>query len=415
MYCSIAPKSNAVLKIETVVNYAMSRTSAEAITNIAYAEMSGQRFATTQELTHIIEANPSDEPGGGNTPTGGDIANGKQMITGVAWYDENANGKKDEGEKTLNNIKVHLLNTETDTLVKDINGNILEATTNDNGIYILDNLGNGKYIVIFEYNNALYTLTKYKVENAQESENSNVLTNELLIENQKQAVASTDIIEIRDSNISNINIGLIELKDFAFRLDKYVSRILIQNSAGTTVKEYTNATVAKAELDAKKVNGTNVIIEYEIKVTNIGEIDGYVRKVVDYVPNDLKFSSELNKDWYQSGSDLYSASLANERIPAGESRTVKLTLTKAMTEDNTGLINNTAEIAESYNELGIKDSKSTAGNKTQGESDYGSADTILSLKTGAETYIAITAIAIAILGIVVFVIVIRKQNKGDIK
>ena len=415
MYCSIAPKSNAVLKIETVVNYAMSRTSAEAITNIAYAEMSGQRFATTQELTHIIEANPSDEPGGGNTPTGGDIANGKQMITGVAWYDENANGKKDEGEKTLNNIKVHLLNTETDTLVKDINGNILEATTNDNGIYILDNLGNGKYIVIFEYNNALYTLTKYKVENAQESENSNVLTNELLIENQKQAIASTDIIEIRDSNISNINIGLIELKDFAFRLDKYVSRILIQNSAGTTVKEYTNATVAKAELDAKKVNGTNVIIEYEIKVTNIGEIDGYVRKVVDYVPNDLKFSSELNKDWYQSGSDLYSASLANERIPAGESRTVKLTLTKAMTEDNTGLINNTAEIAESYNELGIKDSKSTAGNKTQGESDYGSADTILSLKTGAETYIAITAIAIAILGIVVFVIVIRKQNKGDIK
>ena len=86
-----------------------------------------------------------------------------------------------------------------------------------------------------------------------------------------------------------------------------------------------------------------------------------------------------------------------------------------MTEDNTGLINNTAEIAESYNELGIKDSKSTAGNKTQGESDYASADTILSLKTGEETYIAITAVAIAILGIVVFVIVIRKQNKGDIK
>ena len=414
--CNIAPQSEATIKIIADVNYSAARTTAEAITNTAYAEMLGEKVATTPEVNHIIEADEPDTPGGGgDTPGGGDVANGKQIITGVAWYDENTNGKKDEGEKTLNNIKVHLLNAETNTLVKDINGNILESTTNDNGIYILDNLRNGKYIVLFEYNNSLYTLTKYKVENAQESENSNVLTNELLIENQKQAVASTDIIEIRDNNISNINIGLIELKDFAFRLDKYVSRILIQNSAGTTVKEYTNATVAKAELDAKKVNGTNVIIEYEIKVTNIGEIDGYVRKVVDYVPNDLKFSSELNKDWYQSGSDLYNASLANERIPAGESRTVKLTLTKAMTEDNTGLINNTAEIAESYNELGIKDSKSTAGNKTQGESDYGSADTILSLKTGAETYIAITAVAIAILGIVVFVIVIRKQNKGDIK
>ena len=114
-------------------------------------------------------------------------------------------------------------------------------------------------------------------------------------------------------------------------------------------------------------------------------------------------------------SDVYNASLANEKIPAGESRIVKLTLTKSMTENNTGLINNTAEIAESYNELGIKDSKSTSGNKVQGEKDYGSADAILSLKTGEETYIAIAAVIVAVLGLIVFVIIIQKQNKGDIK
>ena len=112
------------------------------------------------------------------------------------------------------------------------------------------------------------------------------------------------------------------------------------------------------------------------------------------MPSDLKFSSELNKDWYQTGTDLYNTSLANEKITAGQSKSVKLTLTKAMTENNTGLINNTAEIAESYNELGIADSKSTPGNRVNGESDYGSADAILSLKTGGEVYIAITIIAI---------------------
>ena len=122
----------------------------------------------------------------------------------------------------------------------------------------------------------------------------------------------------------DINIGLIELKNFNFRLDKYISKILIQNSAGTTVKEYTDATVAKAELDGKKINGTTVIIEYEIKVTNIGEVDGYVRKIVDYMPSDLKFSSELNKDWYQTGTDLYNTSLANEKITAGQSKSVKV-------------------------------------------------------------------------------------------
>ena len=413
--CSIAANSEATVRIIANVKYSEYRSSAEAITNVAYIEFLDNKIATTSEINHIIEANQQDEPSSEDTPTGGDIANGKQLVTGLAWYDENANGKKDDNEKTLNNVKVYLLNTETNNLVKDTTGKILEATTNDKGIYILDNIGNGKYIAIFEYNKSLYTLTKYKVENVSESENSNAIINELMIENEKQAVASTDIIEVNNSNVSNINIGLIELKDFAFRLDKYVSRILVQNSAGTTVKEYTNATVAKAELDAKKVNGTNVIIEYEIKVTNIGEIDGYVRKIADYMPSDLKFSSELNKDWYQSGTDLYNTSLANEKIPAGNSRTVKLTLTKAMTENNTGLINNTAEIAESYNELGIKDSKSTAGNKAQGENDYGSADAILSLKTGEDMYIAIIAVIVAMLGLIAFAVIIKRQNKGDIK
>ena len=169
------------------------------------------------------------------------------------------------------------------------------------------------------------------------------------------------------------------------------------------------------ELDGKKINGTTVIIEYEIKVTNIGEVDGYVRKIVDYMPSDLKFSSELNKDWYQTGTDLYNTSLANEKITAGQSKSVKLTLTKAMTENNTGLINNTAEIAESYNELGIADSKSTPGNRVNGESDYGSADAILSLKTGGEVYIAITIIAIIALGIPTFIIIRKKYIKGDRK
>lgn len=413
--CNLAAGSESTIKIETVVNYSAARTSAEAITNIAYAEFLGDKVATTSEINHIIQADSQDNPNSGDNPNGGDVANGTKMITGVAWFDENANGKKDDDEQLLNNIKVHLLNTTTNNLVKDENGNVLEATTNDNGVYVLDKIGNGKYIVVFEYDHTKYALTKYKAENVEESKNSNAMASELSIENEKQQVASTDIIEMNNENISNINIGLIELQDFSFRLDKYISRILIQNSAGTTVKEYDNASVAKAELDAKKVQGTTVIIEYKIKVTNIGDVDGYVRKIVDYMPSDLKFSSELNTDWYQSGDNLYNISLANEKIVAGESREVTLTLTKSMTEDNTGLINNTAEIAESYNELGLADSKSTSGNKVQGEEDYSSADAILSLKTGGEVYIAITIIVVAVLGITAFIVIRKKQNNGDEK
>lgn len=418
--CDIAAQSESTIKIETVVNYSAARTEAEPITNIAYAEMLGEKVATTSEVNHIIEANKTedveDEPGNDNNDVDdNDIAKGRKMITGIAWFDENANGQKDDNEDTLSGIKVHLLNTQTNNLVKDESGNVLQATTNDNGVYVLNNIGNGKYIVIFDYNKTQYALTKYKADNIDEASNSDAMTNELVIENEKQQVASTDILEINGENISGINVGLIELKDFRFRLDKYVSRILIQNSEGTTVKEYNDATVAKAELDGKKINGTTVIIEYKIKVTNIGEIDGYVKKIVDYVPSDLKFSSELNTDWYQSENNLYNTSLANEKISAGESREVKLTLTKAMTENNTGLINNTAEIAESYNELGITDSGSTPGNKAKEENDYGSADTILSLKTGGEVYVTIAIIVVLALGIITFAIIRKKSIKGDKK
>ena len=128
------------------------------------------------------------------------------------------------------------------------------------------------------------------------------------------------------------------------------------------------------------------------------------------MPSDLKFSSELNKDWYQTSDGLYNTSLANDKIAPGESKEVTLTLTKDMTENNLGLINNTAEIEEAYNELGLADSNSTPGNRVNGENDYGSADLILGVRTGGGIYIGITIAIVAVLGIVGFII-IRKKSK----
>ena len=128
------------------------------------------------------------------------------------------------------------------------------------------------------------------------------------------------------------------------------------------------------------------------------------------MPNDLQFSSELNKDWYQQGGVLYNSSIANDKIAAGETKTLTLTLTKTMNENNTGLVNNTAEIVEAYNELGLGDINSTPANKVQGENDMDYADVILSIRTGGIVYAGITIIVIVILAIVVLVIVRKKNN-----
>ena len=404
------------IEIQAVVNYSEGRLESEAITNVATAQVYGETIATTSEITHIILANDGTGEGGNgqNDVDDNDIATGTSTISGLAWYDENGDGRKDSSEEVLSGIKVKLLNVETNNLVKDTQGNELEATTNENGIYVLDKIGNGRYIAIFEYNNSQYTLTRYKATDVAESENSDVLMNNLTINGEEGQVASTDILEIKNDNISNINIGLALLQDYDLKLDKYVSRIVIQNNNGTTVREYQNETMAKAELDSKQLNGTTVIIEYQIKVTNVGEVTGYVRRIADYIPSDLTFSSELNKDWYQTGNTIYTSILSNEPIAAGETKTVTLTLVKSMTENNTGRINNRAEIVEDYNDLGLTDINSTPGNQASGENDMGSADVILSLRTGGAIYISAVIVALVILIIIGFVIWKKKNPKKEI-
>lgn len=416
---SMSAGSESVIKIETLVNYSQGRFEAEPITNVATVELLGKEIAKTAEITHIIEANEEggtgenpEDPDDNNDVDDNDVATGTSTITGIAFIDENANGQKDDGEELLSGVKVRLYNTETNNLVKQENGNILEATTNENGVYVLDHIGNGKYIVIFDYNNETYTLTKYKAEDVSENVNSDAMMKDLIINGQNQNVASTDIIEINDENISNINVGYVKVQKFDLKLEKFVNKIVIQDSSGSTVIEYGDETLARAELDAKRVNGATVLIEYKIRVSNVGEASGYARRIVDYMPNDLKFSSELNKDWYQTQEGVYNASLANDIINPGESREVTLTLTKSMTENNVGLINNTAEIDEAYNELGLTDINSTPGNRTNGENDMGSADVLLGIRTGGAVYIGITIGTILFLGVIATaIIVIRKKRK----
>ena len=402
--------------LTTKVKEQEDKETAHIINNKATIEFRGEDIATTQELTHIIQPDKSaddDNKNNGGNSSGDNQNTGNNIINGIAWYDTNANGKKDENENTLSGITVNLLNAETNQLVKDKNGNAISATTSDNGTYVLSNIGNGKYIVVFNYDTKQYSLTKYKVDGVEESKNSNATMNDIVIDGANKKVASTDIIQINNNNISDINIGLIKLQNFDLKLDKYVSKVIVQNKAGTSTTEYTDSKMAKAEIHSKQINGSTVLIEYKIRVTNVGEVEGYAKKIVDYMPNDLKFSSELNKDWYKTNTGLYNSSLANEKIAAGESKELTLVLTKSMTENNTGLVNNTAEIAEAYNELGLADSNSTPGNKTQGENDMSSADVIISIKTGEKIfYITLIVVITLVILSAIAVPIVRRVKKN---
>ena len=416
---TIPANDSTEISVKTEVGESLTRTSPEVITNKADISLNGELVQSTSEISNVIEPsqtaqdntdngddNNNDNNNGDNTDNNknNNINSEEHIISGTAWLDENSDGKKDSTEQLLSGIKVRLLNVETNEIVKDANGNEITATTENDGTYILRNVPAGKYIVVFEYDTSKYGITAYQKEGLAQSESSNAVSSKLNIDGQEKTYGTTDTIEISDVSVTGINIGLTELKNFDIQLDKYVSKVTVQDSKGTSSYSYDESKLAKIELPAKQIDGAMVTVEYGIKVTNCGEVDAYASKIVDYMSSEFKFSSELNKDWYQSGENIYNASLANEKIPAGESREVKLILTKQMTEDNTGLINNTAEIAEQYNEAGFEDTNSTPGNKKQGENDMSSADIIISVKTGAVTYVAWTIVIIAIIGLGVFII-----------
>lgn len=313
------------------------------------------------------EENPDDP----NHPT-----DNKKVISGVAWLDENSNGERDDSESLLPGIEVRLLNKKTNRVIKT-------DATSSNGEYVFNGIDEGEYLVVFVYNTQLYKLTEYKKNNVSQSTNSDFINVTMEISGKEQTVAASDTIKITNSNARNIDIGLIELDKSDMRLDKYISAVTV--TYGNTVKtyNYNNLKVAKVEIPAKELKNATVIVEYKIVVTNEGSIANYVKKVVDYTPKDMKFNSELNRDWYvASNGDLYNSSLANTKIEAGQSKELSLTLTKKMTENNVGIVNNNAEIYEVYNEEGKQDIDSVAGNKVSGEDDMSAADLVISVKTG---------------------------------
>ena len=405
-------------QINVVVNTIYGNTSALEIINEMSLEEYNMEVASAK-VQHILQPDEEftnvdkDDNNNGNTDSGkkddemtdngNNPSNNKTVIiSGTAWVDSDENGQKDNQEQAVEGITVKLLDVTTNKFVKDSNGNDLEIKTSSTGFYSFDKVKKGQYLVVFEYDTTKYGLTAFEKNGVSKDMNSKVVNKTINVDGTEKKVAATEIINVDAENVANINIGLITAKTYDLQLDKYISKVTVQNNK-TVTNSYTDTTLAKAEIDAKQVNSTTVVVEYTIKVTNKGDVTAYVKKIADYLSSDFKFSSELNKDWYQSGNTVYCSSLSNEKLEPGESKEVTLTVIKQMKENNTGLVNNTAEIAESYNEFGLADVNSTEGNKAKGENDMGSADLIISIRTGqVVTTVLLIISSIVILGVAIY-------------
>ncbi len=437
---------NANILIKTKVNDEVQSYEDTEIVNDAKISVLDTVVASTDKVVHLLGATVKDEPEGTKvTNNGGNNenpsnTNGNQnnqnnnnnnnqenpsnnnqsqepnnnsnqgeektyTISGTAWLDANEDGKRDQEEEKLGDIDVKLVNLQTNSVTAT-------EKTDEEGYYAFSKISEGKYLVVFGYDTEKYIPTVYQADGVQDSQNSDVEIINTVMEGTEQRVAATDTLEIINSSKSNIDLGLVEAKTFDLELSKTISKVTITNSEGTKTNEYDNVSLAKVEIAAKHLQNSTVVIEYKIKVKNNGELAGYVKNIVDYKPTDLTFNSSLNPEWYQEEGNLHTTSLANTKLEAGEEKELTLILTKTMTESNTGLVNNTAEISEAYNNLGIDDVDSTPGNKQKSEDDMGSCNCIISVKTGAAiTYITLTLSIIAVMAVGTYIVSRKVLNK----
>lgn len=349
------------------------------------------KFETEELINKLSNPNAKPEKPGDNKDP--------ESITGLAWLDEDKDGIRSNNEKILEAVEVLLL---------DKDGKQVEKTTTSlAGTYKFNNVEKGEYTVAFVYDTSKYAVTKYQVSEATESTNSDAILKQIEINGETKTVGATDTIRIDGSTINNnIDIGLIENAKFDLSLNKYVSKVILTNKAGTTTYEYESANLAKVEISARRIAGTVMLVEYDLQVTNEGDVDAYVEDVVDYLPDGLVFTSETNKDWYMDGNKvLHNKSIADQVIKPGETKTVTLVLTKTLKSDSTGTIENTGEIGASRNLLGITENDSTAGNKKTGEDDMRTASLIVSISTGSPImYIGIIIGTMAVLGLGIYII-----------
>lgn len=431
----------AIIEIKTIVKEGTADTTIQ-ISNVATLTVEDGTEIESNVIIHLIkyenqggDPDPDDPQGGnttgnntsgenttgnttgnntqgGNTPGGGNQGNDDNQnpeseyeIIGNVWLDADQNGEMQSNEEKISNINVYLIDMTTGAIVQSARGNNIQATTDQNGSYVLSGIPRGKYIVAFEYDTSTYKLTSYMQSGVSSARNSKAVAKTMTINGQEKTYGVTDTIDITDRSIGNINMGLVESQIFDFKLDKFVTQVSASGGGKSVSYNYNNTSLAKVELRSNLLRNSTVVVEYTITVTNMGEVSGYARNIVDYLPEGMTFNSELNKGWIQDGDILYNVSLANDEINPNEQRSVTLILTKTMTDGETGTYTNTAELGETYNSRGITDINSTPGNRQQGENDMSSADLIISISTGEVVmYIGLTLSVITLIAVGIYLI-----------
>ena len=342
-----------------------------------------QNTLVRPKTTNIITIDPDgnivdggDTPTPTPTPTPSENTKAKYSISGLVWIDENENGQRDNEEKAKEGVEVLLYDVTSKKFVTDEKGKTLTKQTDKDGKYTFTNIYLGQYYVIFKYDADTYNITEYQKSDVDSSQNNDAIEKYARIFNETRTIGMTNTINL-NSYRNNIDLGLVEKKNFDLKIEQFIQKVTVTNKKESKEYTYNNKKLAKIAIHSKQFVGSTVVVEYKLKITNVGDLAGKVYEIVDEIPSKMDFHSELNSGWTKSiGYTISNISFANTEINPGESIEATVILSKTLGDQDAGTYTNITKIETS------ESSKHTSDLNT--ENDIDKIELIIEVATGLD-------------------------------
>lgn len=214
------------------------------------------------------------------------------------------------------------------------------------------------------------------------------------IKGQRQLIKIVDKYQIVQPMKSLFN----KQEKFNLKVEKEITKIEVNGEE----KDIDDPKLAKIDVNRKKINDTNIKIEYTIKVTNTEDIPGSAT-VVETLPEFLYYNpSDSDLKWLEYDDNLIKADTGV--INPGESIVLKFSVNWIGGEDSFGTQSNEVYLENIKNDKNIKED-----NK---EDNKDTADFILEIKTGnRSTIFVITGVVIIFIEIIITYILIKKNKR----
>ncbi len=330
------------------------------------------------------------------------VENNQELIFTIRIYNESENAAtiKDifnEIPQGLEYINNELNNQNGWKLYKINSSGDLEETTNINEAeYIKTSILNNTELK--EFNKQTMLSPEYKELKIALKVKENKLNNGRIATNKVKL--QDDSCDANKEN--NTDKCSVYVKKFDLNIEKNIINVTVENNEGQKIiNKKSNEEILKIDIPKKEIENTKLKIKYEIKITNIGEINGYATEITDYLPEGFEAISTQTTQWVVNGNEVKTNSLNKNLLQPGESKSIFIECTYKVNKENIGSKINSVKITEYENDSDSRDIT---------EDNEDKEEIIITIKTGF-TAICFTTIIVALLISIAVIIILKRKNK----